>query len=113
LFRVPAAGGTPAPVTTISEQEPGHRYPWFLPDGRHFLYTAYGRSREKDTVYVADLESKDRRALISGASNAVYASPGFLLFLRDLMLMAQPLMLANCEPPAMPFRLPNRSATQP
>jgi Tol biopolymer transport system component len=90
VFRVPAAGGTPVPVTTINEQEPGHRYPWFLPDGRHFLYTAYGQNRENDAVYVADLESKERRRLILATSNVIYASPGYLLFLRDLTLMSQP-----------------------
>src|SRR3984893_15118438 len=29
LLRVPAAGGTPTPITNISEREPAHRYPWF------------------------------------------------------------------------------------
>ena len=90
LSRVPAAGGTPIPVTTINAQEPGHRFPWFLPDGRHFLYTAYGLGREKDTVYVADIESKSRRALVPAASNVVYAGQGYLLFLKELTLMAQP-----------------------
>lgn len=90
IFRIPAAGGTPVPVTTLNEQETGHRYPWFLPDGHHFLYAAYGTSREKDTVFVADLDSKDRRMLLLAASNAVYSAPGYLLFLRELTLMAQP-----------------------
>jgi Tol biopolymer transport system component/predicted Ser/Thr protein kinase len=90
VFRIPAAGGTPTPVTAIKEQEPGHRYPWFLPDGRHFLYTAYGPNPEQDMIYVGDLESKSRRALIPAASNAVYASPGYLLFLKNSNLMAQP-----------------------
>jgi Tol biopolymer transport system component/predicted Ser/Thr protein kinase len=90
LFRVPAAGGTPVPVTAFNEKEPAQRFPWFLPDGRHFLYTAYGQSREKYTAYVADLESKTRRALIPATSNVVYAWPGYLLYLRELTLMAQP-----------------------
>ena len=64
LFRVPAAGGTPVQVTTLSEQEPSHNYPWFLPDGRHFLYTpSYGRDRTKSLmVYVQDLDTKNRHA---------------------------------------------------
>src|SRR5262249_53685700 len=42
LFKVSAAGGAPSPVTSL---DPGngittHRWPWFLPDGRHFLYLA-------------------------------------------------------------------------
>ena len=91
LFRVPAAGGTPVQVTTLSEQEPSHNYPWFLPDGRHFLYTpSYGRDRTKSLmVYVQDLDTKNRHALIAASSNVIYAS-GYLLFQKDLTLMAQP-----------------------
>jgi hypothetical protein len=42
LFRVPAAGGTPVPLTQLdaARQESAHFAPWFLPDGRHFLYAA-------------------------------------------------------------------------
>jgi Tol biopolymer transport system component len=89
LFRVPAAGGTPALVTSLNGQEPGHRYPWFLPDGRHFLYTAYGRNVASNTVYVQDLDTNSRHALIRASSNVVYAS-GYLLFLKELSLVAQP-----------------------
>lgn len=97
LFRVPAAGGTPVPVTALSEQEPWDRYPCFLPDGRHFIYDAYDQSRKAYIVYVADLESKTRRALMPAASNVVYAWPGYLLFLRDLTLMAQPFDAAKLQ----------------
>jgi len=91
LFRVPEAGGTPAQITILNAQEPGHRYPWFLPDGRHFLYIAYGRDRATSPmVFVQDLATKSRRALLPAASNVVDASPGYLLFLKDLTLMAQP-----------------------
>jgi serine/threonine protein kinase len=42
LFRVSAEGGAATQITTVdhSLQEDGHRYPQFLPDGRHFLYYA-------------------------------------------------------------------------
>jgi hypothetical protein len=90
LFRVSAAGGTPVQITALNAQEPGHRYPWFLPDGRHFLYVAYGRDRATSPmVYVQDLDSKSRHALIPASSNVVYAS-GYLLYLKDLTLVAQP-----------------------
>ena len=90
LFRVSAAGGTPVPVSSLNDQEPAHRFPSFLPDGHHFLYTAYGTSREKDTIYAGDLQSHSRQRILSAASNAVYAAPGYLLFLKDRTLMAQP-----------------------
>src|SRR3989442_366151 len=43
LYRVSAAGGEPTPVTTFdkSRGETGHRWPYFLPDGRPFLYSVF------------------------------------------------------------------------
>ena len=92
LQRVSAAGGTPVPVTTLdaSAGEVGHVFPWFLPDGRHFLYMA-GSGDEKDTIYAGDLQSKDTRTKVMVAkSNAVYVPAGYLLFARERALMAQP-----------------------
>ena len=45
LFRVPASGGSPEPVTTLdaTRHQTGHRMPWFLPDGDHFLFAALPR----------------------------------------------------------------------
>jgi serine/threonine protein kinase len=39
LYRIPAQGGSPSPVTQLdrARNETGHMAPWFLPDGRHFL----------------------------------------------------------------------------
>jgi Tol biopolymer transport system component len=95
LFRVPAEGGTPAPVTTPDPSWPGsyHRAPWFLPDGHHFLYTARsGQTPERNSIYLADLDAKDvsksARRVVRADSNAVYAS-GYLLFARSRTLMAQ------------------------
>src|SRR5207253_2145507 len=97
LSRV-SAGGESAPVQLSepdrSAGETSHLTPWFLPDGRHFLYTARNFDLEKIRVYVADLKStshmKDRRMVIAAISNVIYAPPGYLLFLRDGTLMAQP-----------------------
>src|SRR5205085_7250544 len=57
--QVAAGGGTPVQVTQPDRtaQEGSHRFPWLLPDGRHFLYTA--SSGEKSAVYVADLDAAD------------------------------------------------------
>jgi hypothetical protein len=91
LHRVPAAGGTPEPITTLNVQrkENSHRWPHFLPDGRHFLFTARSDVKENNLVYVGSVDSKDVKALVAAQSNAVYVSPGYLVYARDATLMAQ------------------------
>jgi Tol biopolymer transport system component len=86
LFRISAAGGTPAPVTTLdaAKKEQGHRGPWFLPDGRRFLYVA----TPPITVYVGSLDSEERTPLFASDSQAIYAD-GYLLFMRQGTLLAQ------------------------
>src|SRR5262245_42541871 len=48
LLRVSATGGEVTQVTTAdrSRQENSHRYPNFLPDGRHFLYSIQSGQKE-------------------------------------------------------------------
>jgi eukaryotic-like serine/threonine-protein kinase len=105
LFRVPAGGGTATPLTTLEEAagETSHRFPWFLPYGRHFLFTARNEDPEKTAVYVGDLGSKDRRLLFPAASNAVYSAPGFLLFMRERTVMAQAFDAAGLRTTGQPF----------
>jgi len=89
LYRVSAAGGEPMPVTVLdsSRGESSHDWPQFLPDGRHFLF--FGKSAGAPGVYVASLDSPGQRRLLAANSSALYAS-GYLLFLREQTLMAQP-----------------------
>jgi serine/threonine protein kinase len=91
LFRVPAAGGSPVPVMELDKarSETAHWAPWFLPDGRHFLYLARSASPETSGVYVGDLDSKTRKQVVAFATKAIYVSPGYLLFARERTLMAQ------------------------
>jgi Tol biopolymer transport system component/predicted Ser/Thr protein kinase len=95
-FRVSAAGGTPVQLTKLADHELGHRYPWFLPDGRHFLYTADSRDW-KGKIYVGDLESANRREVGEARSRVAYAPPGYLLFVRQTSLMAQPFSLSKLQ----------------
>jgi Tol biopolymer transport system component len=94
LMRVPASGGIPAPV-----REGNYGFPSFLPDGRHFLYL--GRAGASNArVYVASLYStkqaeqnpKEVVATVFGPSYApsVDSGPGYVLFLREGTLLAQP-----------------------
>ena len=95
LHRISAGGGQVVPATSldVAAGEVQHSQPAFLPDGRHFLYSAIGTAKGGATdiraVYVGTLDSKVApRLVLERASNARYAS-GYLLFLRDSTLMAQ------------------------
>ena len=89
LSKVNAAGGTPVPITQAT-QSANHRFPRFLPDGRHFLFT-YAYSKDgKDGIYASSLDSPDIKLVSPGsASEPDYAS-GFLLMVREGKLWAQP-----------------------
>ncbi len=89
--RVPIAGGPATTATAIDpkRKETSHKWPWFLPDGHHFLYASTVSGTDNATIYAGSLDSPETRFVARTNSNAVYAS-GYLLFLRDGTLMAQP-----------------------
>ena len=96
LYRVSDAGGAVTLVNGFEQQvatSMSSRWPVFLPDGRHFLYTSvdFGADLrgEASAIYVATLDSKEHRRLLTSNSNAAYTAPGYLLFLRNGSLMAQ------------------------
>ena len=105
LYRMSASGGAPAPVTTLDEsrKEVAHAWPYFLPDGRHFLYLARSPERENTGIYVGTLDSSQRKLLLNTDSSAVYAPPGFLLFLRERTLMAQAFDASSLQLSGEPF----------
>ena len=92
LLRVSSGGGTPVPVTKLdSTQHTSHRWPFFLPDGKHFLYLAVNHSpssRDKDMLFYASLDGRENRPLFHTQANAIYAG-GWLLFARNEQLLAQ------------------------
>ncbi len=94
LWRIPSGGGSPVELTKpdTSRSEASHRWPVFLPDGKHFLYLAANFSRRPgiNGLFVASLDSAERQLVVETRSNAAYAEPGYLLYLRDRTLVAQP-----------------------
>ncbi len=90
ILRISASGGAASPVTSRDEsRETSHDAPFFLPDGRRFLYSlSLLGSTRGGTVYVGSVDSDERIKLIDGGFLPVYAN-GFLLFVRDDTLMAQ------------------------
>ncbi len=91
LLMVSADGGTPQEITKLNNarNETSHRWPWFLPDGRHFLFTTRAFLSEDQGLYVGSLDSPEHKLLLPLSSNAVYVPPGYLLFMREGSLMGQ------------------------
>ena len=91
LQKVSASGGVPAPATVLGQGELGQIRPSFLPDGRHFLYSTIApRPGLGGPIYLGSLDSAERKVLFNANSaNALYAQ-GYLLFLRETTLIAQP-----------------------
>ena len=94
LHRVNSVGGSPVEVTKLdaSRLEASHRWPVFLPDGNHYLYMTanFSGKLEVNAIYLGSLDSQDRHSLVSTSANASYAEPGYLVYLRDRTLVAQP-----------------------
>ncbi|HEU0175536.1 MAG TPA: protein kinase [Blastocatellia bacterium] len=103
MYRVPATGGEPIPVIggEPATAPGGYRQnspmvrPYFLPDGRHFLH--YAKASQEPGIYLASLDGKEERRLLTADSDGIYAasasgdaSKGWLLFLREGALLAQP-----------------------
>ena len=91
LHRVPAAGGTATAATTLAgeRRERTHRWPSFLPDGRHFLYLSDEAPPSRWSIRVGSLDSPDSQFVLEARSNAAYQD-GYLLFVRNGTLLAQP-----------------------
>ena len=95
IYRVSASG---SPISQLTTQDPSknettHRWPSFLPDGRHFIFLAGSTFTPSDSatnsIMMGSLESKETKLLFHTHYQAEYAS-GRMLFLRQSSLMAQP-----------------------
>jgi Tol biopolymer transport system component len=88
LMRVPAGGGTPVALTKVDQGD--HRFPSFLPDGRHVLFRVNVPGQpDENGLSIAALDSPGVKRLTQASTSAIYASPGVLLFVRDSTLMSQ------------------------
>ena len=100
LMKVPAGGGTAEPLTTLNKErfDVAHRWPHFLPDGRHFLFyvvsTTNPTMSEYSGIYIGSLDSSEPRLLLKSESRALYAR-GHLLYRAGSTLMAHPFDLSD------------------
>jgi len=114
IMQVSAAGGAPSPVIAVP---PGttSAFPWFLPDGRHFLYlTSQGPG--KRSVFVGDLARKPAEQSTNTLFNtdfsfAYVASWGQLVYLRDGTLLAQALDTSHMKLKGDPVPIAEQVAT--
>ncbi len=100
-MRVSAEGGTASPLTKLdpSRNEDHHSLPFFLPDGRHFVYLRNSSSPENTGAYVGSLDAKPENQNLKpllvtpfGPAFVPTAStgPGQMIFVRDGALLARP-----------------------
>jgi len=92
ILRVPAAGGTPVVwvKAEASRKEVQIGWPEFLPDGRHFLYMAANQKPDVSEYRIGSIDSAETKSLASAQTALAYAPPGYLLFVKDRTLVAQP-----------------------
>ena len=98
LWKVSAVGGVPARVTKIDPtRHSTHRWPSFLPDGKHFLFYATNHAvgrRELNGIYFGSLDSADSKLVLPTDGAGLYSS-GYLLFQQQSSLLAQKFDPAN------------------
>jgi eukaryotic-like serine/threonine-protein kinase len=93
LVKVSAQGGLTAPATVLDKTvHTTHRWPWFLPDGKHFIFFATnhtGGDPKRNGVYFGSVDNLETRLIVATDSAAQYAS-GYLLYRANTALVAQP-----------------------
>ena len=91
LRKVSVNGGAPAAISELDmkNNESGHRWPQFLPDGKHYLFFLRSFDRERTGVYEGALDSKEHHLVVSTPYRAIYVPQGFLLYMRHGTLIAQ------------------------
>jgi eukaryotic-like serine/threonine-protein kinase len=82
LLKIPAAGGQPTPLFGGKGQK---WWPSPLPDGKHFVF--YDRLGQG--LFLGSVEGSASARIVQTNWAAVYTDPGYLLYLRDGVLMAQ------------------------
>ena len=94
LQSVSDGGGTPVEITEGDSSGQGYtdRDPYFLPDGKHFLFVR--RAKDSGSVYAGSLDSSvtkqggDIKQILPNGSNVAY-SDGYLFYMKAGALTAQ------------------------
>jgi len=102
LLRIPDTGGEPVALSAPLASGSGHgyRWPYFLPDGKHYLYFSEWNppgDPEGNGVYIGSLDGGKPKLLTSELTGNVEFADGRLLYVRDRSLLAQPFDPARME----------------
>lgn len=98
IYQVPAAGGELRPLLRrdASAHEVGVHWPWFLPDGRRFLY-GVRLDNDEGELRLGQIDGGSR-TIMPLTSNAQWVDPGFVVFASEGVLMAQRVDLDAARP---------------
>ena len=105
IHRLDVRTGRSTQVTTLDpgRKETGHWRPHLLPDGKRFLYMSLSTDAAASGVYLASLDSKETHRVLDIAAPVTYAEPGFLLYVADGVLYAQPFDAGRAATTGDPF----------
>ncbi|MEK7774771.1 MAG: protein kinase [Candidatus Zixiibacteriota bacterium] len=107
--QVSAGGGTPTAATIIDREkyESGTAWPWFLPDGEHFLYLAISdSSADESLLKVGSTKTMESTFLIKVSSRVEYAN-GHILYMQKSLLVARPFDTKSLQFTGEPIPLSN------
>jgi Tol biopolymer transport system component/tRNA A-37 threonylcarbamoyl transferase component Bud32 len=91
LLQVPADGGAVTPFTALLSDDEDHRLPSFLPGGRRILFQVRHRTvPDEKAIYAFDPDRGETKKILDSVAEGRFVEPGFLLFVADGNLMAQP-----------------------
>ena len=100
MVQVSAQGGEPKPLpmNAKASADERQRFPYFLPDGRHFLFLRDVGDRLTPLtqgIFAGSLDSPEMTQVSSDSSTVVYAPQGYLIFVRNDALVAQAFDVSN------------------
>ncbi|MDE3135074.1 MAG: serine/threonine-protein kinase, partial [Acidobacteriota bacterium] len=117
LWRVNADGTDVAPLTDklMAARDATHRWPFFLPDGDHFLMYAGGFTGENraNGIYISSLSKREKVELVSTLSNPGYADGRLYYLDANGSLVAAPLDLRAEKVTGEPRMIVNKLAYSP
>ena len=112
IRRVPDGGGAADEIIKAADvKSTSVGWPAFLPDGKHFLFLAIAAKLTDSMYRIGSLDSKDTQPFAPAQSQITYVEPGYLLFLRERTLVAQPFDAKTLKATGKPIPLAEQVGT--